>query len=502
MDGHTESQPYANRGRRAVWAAIVLSAGLATVPTGAWAAESVGSDASGESSSSAQPSANDESVDRAQSEQAVQAVEGQRAAADASAAASAAESKSSPAASSDEGSYQQAGLHALTVRYVDEHGTQIAPAHREALADGESYRVASPSVGGYELADPSQATVAGSVAKGAGDVSFTVTYRSTMAVYTVVHERQVGAKSSEYRVAETERFSAPSGTKVTAAPKTFTNYTCATDSADLSAEVTPDGNTVIVIKYNVVVPTSGVYFVTNGSYVAPVTGQVGDAFAAPANPTRAGYFFLGWDTDGDGAPDALPATLPEGDLTATAVWKPEQASYLVNYWGEDQGDADDKAHYHLIKTDTLSGTTESVVPSAPKLDTAKGGAFQWYDYAREDQGITIAGDGTTVLNVYYDWKRVKVYYRAQLDGVNDISEYPDVVEPSIRKMYDYLDCPAANSALDVYKSRGGAKAHFLQWWDPKNRWSVSNISSILPDTVLRMSDGSLEEYIVARFTDA
>ena len=510
MDGHTESQPYVNRGRRAVWAAIVLSAGLATVPNAAWAAESAASVATAESSATVQAVASSGSADQAQLGQDAREAQAQEAAssdaanasASATASASMAASSASPAASSDEGTYQQAGLHALTIRYVDENGTQIAPTHREAVANGESYSVASPSVGGYELADASQATVAGTMAKSAGDVSVTVAYRSTMATYTVVHERQVGAKSSEYRVAQTERFKAPAGSKVTAAPKSYDNYTCATDPKDFSAEVTPDGNTVIVIKYNVVVPTSGIYFVTNGSYVAPVTGHVGDVFAAPASPERAGYSFLGWDTNGDGTPDALPVTLPEGDVTATAVWKPEQATYLVNYWGEDQDDAEDTRHYHLIKTDTLSGTTESTVPLAPKLDTAKGGAFQWYVYSHEDQGATIAGDGTTVLNVYYDWKRVKVYYRAQLDGVSDISKYPDVVEPSIQKMYDNLDCPAGDSALSVYKSRGGAKAHFLQWWDPKNRWSVSNISDISPDTVLWTSDGSLEEYIVARFTDA
>lgn len=38
MDEYIESQPYVNRGRRAVWAAIVLSAGFASVPSSAWAA--------------------------------------------------------------------------------------------------------------------------------------------------------------------------------------------------------------------------------------------------------------------------------------------------------------------------------------------------------------------------------------------------------------------------------------------------------------------------------
>lgn len=483
MEKNEDRRPGAKRAG-AVWAALALSAGLAAAPTASLAEEAGGTADAGAGDATA-------AAQGGQAQAQPQAGGQQGGATQAQAKA--------PAASSDRGTYEKAGLHRVTVTYVDEKGSQIAPAHREALADGESYAVESPTVGGYELADASQATVSGTVSRGSGDVSVVVRYRSTLVTYTVVHERQVGPRSSEYRVSESETLTAPSGTRVTAAPKQYDNYTCATDAEGRTAEVTPDGKTTIVIRYDVVVPTYGVYFVTRGSYVAPQTGAVGDRVATPANPTRAGYSFVGWDTNGDGKADALPATILEHDVTATAVWKPETATYLVKYWGEDQGK---DGSYHLLRTDTLTGETESAVPKAEALDTAKGGVYQWYTYKGEDQNVTVSGDGTTVLNVYYDWKSVKLYVKALKDGANNTSQCPDIVDPLMTKMYSRYVLPAESVALETYKSNGGKLKNFDYWLNVIADLRMAG--SIVPDPsgVSFENDGSLSCYALARFTDS
>ena len=497
------------RGRGAVWASLALAAGLAAAPGAALADEAVATpaaegqqQATAATTATSQPQAAAAVVTdgKAATDQA-DVPSQQQADGQATAAAQTTQRQESPAASSDKGTYEKAGLHQVTVTYVDADGSQIAPAHREALADGESYAVQSPTVGGYELADASQATVSGTVAKGSGDVSVVVKYRSTLVTYTVVHERQVGPRSSEYRVSETETLTAPSGTKVTAAPRSYDNYTCATGAEGRTAEVTPDGKTTIVIKYDVIVPTYGVYFSTNGSYVAPQTGRVGDAVTAPADPTRAGYAFAGWDTDGDGVADALPSTIPDRDVTATAVWEPAHATYLVKYWGEDQGDDVSTYKYHLLKTVTLTGKTEFPI-SADKLDTSKGGEYQWYTYKGEDQGLTVSGDGTTVLNVYYDWKKVRVYYRAELDGTSDYSMYPDVILPVEKKMYDFIGLLDGEKAFDIYKAKGGALKRFLGWKDVGSQYTINDKTAILPSTVTWLDDGNLEARILAQFTNS
>ena len=327
MESKGKHSCLSSKARGAVWASLALAAGLASAPGAALADEAPAAPSDGAVAATDQS----QTVPAAASEKAT-ADDPSQQQADGQATADSSQEKEAPAASSDRGTYEEAGLHQVTVTYVDAGGSQIAPAHREALADGECYAVESPSVGGYELADASQATVSGTVSKGSGDVSVTVKYRSTLVTYTVVHERQVGPRSSEYRVSETETLTAPSGTRVTAAPREYDNYECATGAEGRTAVVTPDGKATIVIKYDVIVPTYGVYFSTNGSYVAPQTGRVGDAVTTPTDPTRAGYAFAGWDTNGDGVADALPSTIPDHDVTATAVWEPAHAAYLVKYW--------------------------------------------------------------------------------------------------------------------------------------------------------------------------
>ena len=61
-------------------------------------------------------------------------------------------------------------------------------------------------------------------------------------------------------------------------------------------------------QYTVTFDTGG------GSTVAPITQDYGTAITAPADPTRGGYTFIGWDK-------AIPATMPAENMTITAKWK-------------------------------------------------------------------------------------------------------------------------------------------------------------------------------------
>ena len=61
-------------------------------------------------------------------------------------------------------------------------------------------------------------------------------------------------------------------------------------------------------KYTITFDTAG------GSEIAPITQDYGTAITAPADPTRKGYTFTGWDTE-------IPTTMPAENITLKAKWK-------------------------------------------------------------------------------------------------------------------------------------------------------------------------------------
>ena len=61
-------------------------------------------------------------------------------------------------------------------------------------------------------------------------------------------------------------------------------------------------------KYTITFDTAG------GSEIAPITQEYGTAITAPADPTREGYTFIGWDTE-------IPKTMPAENITLKAKWK-------------------------------------------------------------------------------------------------------------------------------------------------------------------------------------
>lgn len=103
------------------------------------------------------------------------------------------------------------------------------------------------------------------------------------------------------------------GTTINAlAAPTKTGYTFMGWNPALPATM-PAGDMTIkaqwrINRYTVTFDTDG------GSTVAPITQDYGTAITAPADPTREGYTFIGWDK-------AIPATMPAGDMTITAKWK-------------------------------------------------------------------------------------------------------------------------------------------------------------------------------------
>ena len=116
-----------------------------------------------------------------------------------------------------------------------------------------------------------------------------------------------------------------------------------------------------------------------------------------AAPTRSGYAFAGWSTAEDGTAPVDTIT-PDKDVTLYAIWQGAPVNYTVVYWGENANDE----NYSALATATLqanTGTELTLTATTGALpDSVTDG--QYFTFERSDT-VTIAADGSSVLNVYF-----------------------------------------------------------------------------------------------------
>ena len=155
-------------------------------------------------------------------------------------------------------------------------------------------------------------------------------------------------------------------------------------------------------RYTVTFDTAG------GSEIAPITQDYGTAIAAPADPTREGYTFIGWDRE-------IPATMPAENVTVTAQW--EINRYTVTF------DTNGGSEIAPITQDYGTAIT------APADPTREGYTFIGWD---REIPATMPAENVTVtaqwqLAARMPDRELVIYYKS-VGKLNTITEDPSLIE--------------------------------------------------------------------------
>ena len=287
----------------------------------------------------------------------------------------------------------------IVINYVFKNGEVAAQPYTATVAKGSDFSavVNNPDVIGYLPHEGENAESTSSVTLNytdiQGDQTITVTYKPTKVNYKIVYKLQnidgngytEDTNSGEIKQGLTDSI-------VPAVDKNFEGFSMLWyDTPAIAA----DGSTVVEVYYD-----RNFYlmlFELDGGYgVEPIYARYGSAVSIN-NPTKAGYKFSHWDP-------TILSTMPAKNTTYTAVWGDAQTvNYTVIYWKENPNDA----NYSYWGSETKTATAGSQVSGSDTIpESIHAGEKQYftYDDTLTQKNITVAGDNSTIVNVYYKRK--------------------------------------------------------------------------------------------------
>lgn len=296
-----------------------------------------------------------------------------------------------PAPSDNGGEEPYAQTFTITINYVDNKDQQVADPWTATVMAGSTYQsvVKSPVVVGY-TAEHAEITVGGENIQ--ADQNFTVKYTPAVVKFSVKHLLQNVSNDEYTQDGDPEIRNGNTGDEVgETLEKQYPGFYSL--KYDATVKIAGDESTVVEVKYD------RYYYLINfnldGGYgVEPIYARYG-APVNVGNPQKPGYTFTGWSEE-------IPKTMPviENPLSFTANWEKCTAGFTVVFWYENANDVGYSVAGTFTPADVAPGTQKS--SGDYQNQSFEGRDDKHFTYnADKAETVTVNGDGSTVLNVYY-----------------------------------------------------------------------------------------------------
>lgn len=219
----------------------------------------------------------------------------------------------------------------------------------------------------------------------------------------------------------------------------FTGFECQTTAITLIPIENKDDEYDVIIKYERdLYPL--VFDSTSGTYFEPVELAFGQPLRdkLPAtNPSRTGYSFVGWNRLVPRIEQESTLTwdsgMPACEVKAIAQWQATQTTYKIIYWKQKVTDdkslningINDQKTYDFAAMETRTANTGSTVSgdfaggyTGTMTIGGKTVKLDGFKYLRSDSA-QVAGDGSTVISVYFDRRVINIHFSTTRTGTLD-----------------------------------------------------------------------------------
>ena len=285
--------------------------------------------------------------------------------------------------------------YAILINYVFADGTQAAPSWSATVATGSTYTqdIQSPVVVGYT---PDNSVVHVDAPK---ETTYKVTYYPAEVEFTVKHYQQ-NISNDQYTLVETEPKKGYTESEVgDNLKKTYTGFYSLLYNT--TTKIAADGSTVVEIYYDRYYYL--MHFDLDGGHgVEPIYARYGAPISI-GTPTKPGYTFKSWDKE-------IPETMPAENTSNKANWEIGTSGFIVVFWYENANDNGYSVAGIYKPADVAPGTEKKSEDYKNQSFTGRDDNHFKYN-ADKAETLTVKGDGSTVLNVYYTRKMYTLTFK-------------------------------------------------------------------------------------------